>query len=100
MLLFSSHCAPRFWATEEKRTCTFVFIGRDLDKEALINGFQKCKVTEELRFKVGDAVEARPIPQNQYRRVQWKGGETVCKAPFLEEIVFSTFLRISVTFSG
>merc|ERR1712224_433844 len=49
----------QFWAPAEKRTCTFVFIGRDLDKEALINGFQKCKVTEELRFKVGDAVEAR-----------------------------------------
>merc|ERR1719174_3616183 len=32
------------WAPEEKRTCSFVFIGRDLDKEALVAGFQQCRV--------------------------------------------------------
>ena len=36
-----------------------VFIGRDLDKKALIDGFMDCKCSEELRFKKGDKVRAR-----------------------------------------
>jgi len=32
---------------------------RDLDKEALVDGFKSCMVTGELRFKVGDAIKAR-----------------------------------------
>jgi len=30
-----------------------------LDKEALVAGFQRCKVSNDLRFKVGDKVKAR-----------------------------------------
>ena len=33
---FRSKCPSRAWAPEEQRTCSFVFIGRDLDKEALV----------------------------------------------------------------
>ena len=44
--LFSDGAYPPIrtrWAPGETRTCTFVFIGRDLDKEALVAGFQSCK---------------------------------------------------------
>jgi G3E family GTPase len=47
------------WKPEETRACTFVFIGRDLEKESLVSGIQKCKVVNELRFKRGDRVKAR-----------------------------------------
>jgi G3E family GTPase len=46
------------WEPGETRKCTFVFIGRDLDKEALTAGFQRCKVAGELRFKIGQLVVA------------------------------------------
>ena len=46
------------WKPGENRECRFVFIGKHLDKEALIAGFTACKETGELRFKVGDMVEA------------------------------------------
>ncbi len=45
------------WKKDEKRECRFVFIGRDLDHEALQAGLMECKA-EELRFNVGDTVYA------------------------------------------
>ena len=45
------------WKEGEKRECRFVFIGRDLDHEALQAGLMECRA-EELRFNVGDAVYA------------------------------------------
>lgn len=45
------------WKEDEKRECRFVFIGRDLDHEALEEGLMACKA-EKLRFKVGDSVYA------------------------------------------
>ena len=45
------------WKEDEKRECRFVFIGRDLDHEALEEGLMACK-SEKLRFKVGDIVYA------------------------------------------
>lgn len=36
-----------------------MFIGKHLDKEKLLDGFMKCQVGSELRFKVGDAVFAK-----------------------------------------
>ena len=52
---FSSEVAP--WKDEEARECRFVFIGRDLDHEALQSGLMECRA-EELRFNVGDKVYA------------------------------------------
>ncbi len=52
---FSEEVAP--WRKGEKRECRFVFIGRDLDHEALEAGLMECKA-EELRFSVGDTVLA------------------------------------------
>ena len=45
------------WKEGEKRECRFVFIGRDLDHEALQAGLMDC-MAEELRFNVGDTVYA------------------------------------------
>jgi len=60
------------WGTEP-RNCRLIFIGRDLDKEMITNGFQACKNVHEyilekdiasttLRFKVGDRVQAKSSP--------------------------------------
>ena len=45
------------WEDDEVRECRFVFIGRDLDHEALKQGLMACQA-EELRFNVGDIVYA------------------------------------------
>ena len=52
---FSKEVAP--WRKGEKRECRFVFIGRDLDHDALEAGLMECKA-EQLRFNVGDYVYA------------------------------------------
>merc|ERR1719331_2227953 len=59
LMLFAQKMLDQAWKPGETRTCTFVFIGRDLDKEALTAGFQRCRVSNDLRFKVGDKVKAR-----------------------------------------
>ena len=46
------------WKEGEKRECRFVFIGRNLDHEALQSGLMECKA-EDLRFNVGDFVYAK-----------------------------------------
>ena len=45
------------WKEGEERECRFVFIGRDLDPDALQQGLMACQA-EDLRFKVGDTVYA------------------------------------------
>ena len=45
------------WKEGEERECRFVFIGRDLDPEALQQGLLACQA-EDLRFNVGDTVYA------------------------------------------
>ena len=56
------------WKDDETRDCRFVFIGKKLDKQALIKGFEDCKAEDNLRFKVGDSVSAN-IGINK-----WKNG--------------------------
>jgi len=58
-MLFSGGFVAARWAPGEKRECRFVFIGKNLDKAALLEGFMACQCSEELRFKVGDTVRAR-----------------------------------------
>jgi hypothetical protein len=58
-MLFSGGFVDAEWQPGEKRECRFVFIGRDLDKKKLLDGFMACQCSEELRFKVGDVVKAR-----------------------------------------
>ena len=45
------------WKDGEKRECRFVFIGRDLDHQALQDGLMDC-MAEDLRFNVGDTIYA------------------------------------------
>ena len=58
-MLFSGGFVPAVWAAGETRECRFVFIGRDLDKKALLDGFMECKCSDQLRFKVGDKILAK-----------------------------------------
>jgi len=46
------------WQDGETRKSVLVFIGRDLNKEFLENLWKACLAPEELRFKVGDEIEA------------------------------------------
>ncbi|CEG47588.1 Cobalamin synthesis protein [Plasmopara halstedii] len=46
------------WSPNEKRETRFVFIGKNLDREALTEGFLACRATNKLRFQVGDRVMA------------------------------------------
>jgi len=59
MLMAAGFCDTE-WKKDEKRECRFVFIGRNLDKKALHDGFMNCMVADDkpLRFKVGDRVQA------------------------------------------
>lgn len=57
-MLFKGGFSDIEWEPGEARECRFVFIGRNLDRQELIDGVMACKVTGELRFKVGDKVMA------------------------------------------
>ena len=57
MLFGGAYSQELMWKEGDKRECTFVFIGRDLNHEELEAGLMKCKA-EELRFKVGDIIFA------------------------------------------
>jgi len=56
-MLFDGHFYTD-WGADEARESRFVFIGKNLDHKELADGFEKCKAPDELRFAVGDAVEA------------------------------------------
>eukprot|EP01048_Picozoa_sp_COSAG05_P026119 COSAG05_NODE_6970_length_873_cov_1.290698_2_plen_119_part_00 len=58
-MLFSGGFSDSLWGPDETRECRFVFIGKNLDLKKLNDGFVDCKCTEELRFKIGDAVKAK-----------------------------------------
>ena len=53
-MMFSGAFVDMKWKEEETRECRFVFSGENLDKLALVDGFMKCNVEGELRFKAGD----------------------------------------------
>eukprot|EP00534_Pseudo-nitzschia_fraudulenta_P004311 CAMPEP_0201120504 /NCGR_PEP_ID=MMETSP0850-20130426/4560_1 /ASSEMBLY_ACC=CAM_ASM_000622 /TAXON_ID=183588 /ORGANISM="Pseudo-nitzschia fraudulenta, Strain WWA7" /LENGTH=435 /DNA_ID=CAMNT_0047386677 /DNA_START=463 /DNA_END=1770 /DNA_ORIENTATION=+ len=58
-MIFSGGFDERKWTEpEEERESRFVFIGKNLNHEFLRDGFMACRVSGELRFKVGEAVEA------------------------------------------
>jgi G3E family GTPase len=58
-MLFSGSFIDAAWGADEKRECRFVFIGRDLDKKALLDGFMACQCSDTLRYKIGDQVMAK-----------------------------------------
>mmetsp|Transcript_28968 Transcript_28968/g.83272 ORF Transcript_28968/g.83272 Transcript_28968/m.83272 type:complete len:418 (+) Transcript_28968:69-1322(+) len=55
-MIFDGYFVGR-WGNE-KRESRFVFIGKNLDKRSLIDGFLKCKIDAKLRFEVGTKVLA------------------------------------------
>lgn len=58
-MIFSGGFDANKWTVpEEERESRFVFIGKHLNHEFLREGFMACRVTESLRFAVGDEVEA------------------------------------------
>tara|TARA_B110000090_G_scaffold186442_1_gene215196 strand:- start:40 stop:531 length:492 start_codon:yes stop_codon:yes gene_type:complete len=65
-MLFSGGFSTLEWGPDEERECRFVFIGRNLDRDALMAGVNACRVDNKpLRFKVGDAVKARVGDPNE-----------------------------------
>jgi G3E family GTPase len=56
-MLFSGAFEGR-WKPHEKRESRFVFIGKNLDMEFLKCGFEACRVSNQLRFAIGDPVVA------------------------------------------
>lgn len=58
-MLFAGGFSDMKWGANAKRENCFVFIGRDLDKELLMNGFLACQCSDSLRFKIGDKVFAQ-----------------------------------------
>jgi G3E family GTPase len=73
------------WSEGEARETKLVFIGKNLDKEALTAGFSACLATPALteqkraalRFAIGDQVECNTGGR-------WRKGEVVCQM-YLEE---------------
>mmetsp|Transcript_14143 Transcript_14143/g.23229 ORF Transcript_14143/g.23229 Transcript_14143/m.23229 type:complete len:396 (+) Transcript_14143:1-1188(+) len=58
-MLFDGNISDMKWnVPESERENIFVFIGKNLDHEWLKDCFKACIVTDKLRFKVGDKVEA------------------------------------------
>merc|ERR1719437_220 len=58
-MIFSGGFDDRKWTEPEaERESRFIFIGKNLNHEFLRDGFMACRVSDDLRFKVGDVVEA------------------------------------------
>jgi G3E family GTPase len=58
-MLFNGSFSEIAWGPDEPRECRFVFIGRNLNKQELIDGVMACKVPEKLRFKMFTKVLAK-----------------------------------------
>ena len=94
-MLFAGGFSSIAWKPNEKRECRFVFIGRNLDKKALIEGVQACKA-HSLRFSVGDLVWAKPdmeapdwTPGTVWK--QWDEGQ-----PYVIELVDSEKVYVAL----
>jgi len=75
-MIFSGGFDEREWKIpEEERESRFVFIGKNLNHQFLRDGFMACRVSEGLRFNVGDVVEAN-VGKFQKGKVvkQWDEG--------------------------
>jgi len=56
-MIFSGDFSDIKWGETELRECKFVFIGKNIDKEELTEGFMACQQNTTLRFAVGDLVQ-------------------------------------------
>jgi len=85
-MMYSGSFSDVTWKEDEPRESRFVFIGRNLDREALEAGLNACKVPDVLRFAVGDVVrvwlkDASCGPQTCSSRScgggEWKRGKII-----------------------
>ena len=96
------------WGEDEERGCKLIFIGKDLDHDALIAGMNECMATPEnkqkridkLRFAIGDRVMCNTgdgwlggvVVAHFYRNDSFPLGKTVpyqIKLDGVEELIFS-----------
>ena len=87
-MLFNGNFSETTWAKDEKRESCFVFIGKNIDKKELSDGFMDCVVdpTKPLRFKKGDLVQAKSRGwKNAKILMTWDDGPTD-GAPYLIEL--------------
>ncbi len=63
-MMFAGGFTGHFWGDKEVRECRFVFIGKDLDKQRITDGFKACKCSSELRFKIDDEVFVKDEAEN------------------------------------
>lgn len=63
------------WPKEGPRENCFVFIGKNLDKKMLEDGFMACKCSEDLRFKRKDKVLAYYGDKSMFRAKPAEGGK-------------------------
>lgn len=61
MILSGNFSEDVEFKVNETRESIFVFIGRNLDKDMLTQGFKACVSEDTLRFKVGDYVQCKLI---------------------------------------
>lgn len=61
MILSGNFSEDVEFKVNETRESIFVFIGRHLDKDMLIQGFKACVAEDKLRFKEGDLVQCKLI---------------------------------------
>jgi hypothetical protein len=89
-MLFAGGFGERSWKAGEKRTCRFVFIGRNLDKQMLRDAFADCKAEETLRFKVGSEVFANvgQWQRGTVTKVWEKGNPYTIKIQRTGDVVF------------
>ncbi|KAM3574804.1 hypothetical protein VYU27_003229 [Nannochloropsis oceanica] len=70
-MLFGASMDDQEWKCVQDRTNRFVFIGRNLNRTELTEGFAACLVTKPLRFEVGTRVRCH-VDENQ-----WELGEVI-----------------------
>ena len=111
MTLTNMHVQGEFmepWGEDEERGCKLIFIGKDLDHDALIAGMNECMATAEnkqkriakLRFAIGDRVMCNTgdgwlggvVVAHFYRNDSFPLGKTVpyqIKLDGVDELIFS-----------
>jgi len=73
-MLFDGNYGDEVWKKGEPRESRFIFIGKNIDKKYLTDGFNKC-VAADLRFDVGEIVWVRVDKEFVRARIlkQWDG---------------------------
>lgn len=71
-MLFTGNFIKNGWKDLKERQTHFCFIGKNIDREYLINGFKNC-IAEKLSYQIGDKVECK-VSTNP---IIWKEGAII-----------------------